>query len=632
MMRALGHDFVMRRNIRIGFTARGSDPTTFLKWTYGSHHTRLVSCITSTWNDLLGRKTTWKLNLSPRPILRVVNSGEKFGLVASNDATSFGGLIDIKKEEPHDDLQDLVLHDSDGDHAVEHILSDLNIDPTLLHAPAITPVSHLHSTARRDLASKFIGPTHTLHVENSETGTSKSLETSLEVIVSCTTCMSVCACHAYMPQIQDLTNDGPHQSVLKRKVKCGGGSGGGGGDDDNDDPIDLKRARLATEMQEMTGPSLSAAAATSPPSGRPLPTNDLRLFFAKSRGASQTSAQPRASTSTSSSSLSDASLASLSQPLPLPVPTGTRFTRSQLLFSVLTGINAHALSIKTGDEFFLFMNMREELAWVSYNMTSRRWALATDNYNSRLQAINSAKNIETVPKHPRALMEHLGVVETKIAARIARKDFTCMSSFYFIDHEITPPPAKKSGTDTFWKRHCFAVSLVKEASSGEEQKSVGNFHFLQISKQQNLTQVFQRKMAICSRCQTIMYPGGIGNHKRGYCTDGVRQIVKKGGDDALPDWPQPQGIFERGTHFYPIEFLKMLREVYEKLVVGHTSGLDVPIEYAAFTTMLGKRTTIDQDGTVLFRLFDLAIPSSTPDKLITLRDGRKHLRLDCLSG
>ena len=337
---------------------------------YGSHHTRLVSCISSTWNDLLGRKTTRKLNLSPRPILRVVNSGEKFGLVASNDSTSFGGLIDIKKEEPREDLQGLVLHDSDGDHDFEHILGDLNIDPSLLHAPAITPVSHLQGTARRDLASKFISstaPTHSSHAENSEAITSKSLETSLEVTVSCTSCTSVRACHAYMPEIQDLTNDSPHQSVLKRKGKCSGGGGDGDGDNDDDDddddsPIDPKRACLAadSEMQEITGSAPSAAAATSPPSGMPLPSNDLRLFFAKSREASQTSAQPRASTSASSSLQSDISLASLSQPLPLPVPTGTgiiRFTRSQLLFSVLTGINAHVLSIKTGDEFFLFIEM-----------------------------------------------------------------------------------------------------------------------------------------------------------------------------------------------------------------------------------------------------------------------------------
>ena len=74
------------------------------------------------------------------------------------------------------------------------------------------------------------------------------------------------------------------------------------------------------------------------------------------------------------------------------------------------------------------MDMREELGWVSYNMTSRRWVLATASYNSRLEALNLAKDIATIPKHPRALMEHLGAIETKIASRIARNDFTCTAS------------------------------------------------------------------------------------------------------------------------------------------------------------------------------------------------------------
>jgi len=59
--------------------------------------------------------------------------------------------------------------------------------------------------------------------------------------------------------------------------------------------------------------------------------------------------------------------------------------------------------------------------------------------------------------------------------------------------------------------------------------------------------------------------------------------VKKGDHDTLPDGPQPQGIFEKGTHFHPIEFLKTLQEVYEKVVVDRASGVDVPIEYEAFT-------------------------------------------------
>jgi hypothetical protein len=78
--------------------------------------------------------------------------------------------------------------------------------------------------------------------------------------------------------------------------------------------------------------------------------------------------------------------------------------------------------------------------------------------------------------------------------------------------------------------------------------------------------------------------------------------------------------------------LKTLREVYKELVVDRASGIDIPIKYEAFTKMLGKRTTIDQDGTVLFRLFNLTSPPSTRDQLVVLRDGCKHLRLGCLSG
>lgn len=55
----------------------------------------------------------------------MVGNGEKFGLVASDDATSFGGLMD--KEEPRDELLDLTLHDDDE---IEHILRYLDISCT----------------------------------------------------------------------------------------------------------------------------------------------------------------------------------------------------------------------------------------------------------------------------------------------------------------------------------------------------------------------------------------------------------------------------------------------------------------------------------------------------------------------
>jgi hypothetical protein len=111
------------------------------------------------------------------------------------------------------------------------------------------------------------------------------------------------------------------------------------------------------------------------------------------------------STSFGPSPFTSSDISSLTQPPPVPTMTG--LTRSQSLFSTLTGINVHVLSIETSDEFFLFMDMRAELGWVSYNTTSRRWVLATASYNFRLEALNSAKNIVTIPKHPHALMEHL---------------------------------------------------------------------------------------------------------------------------------------------------------------------------------------------------------------------------------
>ncbi len=200
-MRALGHDFVLRCNIRVGFAACGKDSTTFLKWTYGSHHTCLVTHITLMWNALLGWKTIQRLNLglNLQPVLRVVNSGETFGLVASDNATSFGGLIDIKKEEPHEELLDLILDDSNE---VEHILHNLDINPALLSSPTTASISHLDGTGITQHELPSIYPRHTSCAENLETVTRKGLEANLAVIVSDTSCTSVHRdCQPFSPML-----------------------------------------------------------------------------------------------------------------------------------------------------------------------------------------------------------------------------------------------------------------------------------------------------------------------------------------------------------------------------------------------------------------------------------------------
>jgi hypothetical protein len=79
------------------------------------------------------------------------------------------------------------------------------------------------------------------------------------------------------------------------------------------------------------------------------------------------------------------------------------------------------MAIKGDDEFFLFMDMRAERQWTSFNMTSRKWVGATTSYNIRLEA----KNIAAVKKNPRALVDLLGRIEPKISKRIIDQDFKC---------------------------------------------------------------------------------------------------------------------------------------------------------------------------------------------------------------
>jgi hypothetical protein len=127
-----------------------------------------------------------------------------------------------------------------------------------------------------------------------------------------------------------------------------------------------------------------------------------------------------------------------------------------------------------------------------------------------------------------------------------------------------------------------------------------------------------------------MYPGLSGsaeNHKRGYCSDGVKQLMKA---DTVPDWPQPPGIFELGTKFNPIKFLATIRDVYEWVMNQNGHDNDLTMEYEAFGKLLHSRTIVSPDGQSLFKLFALEIPLSTPSELIVDYNDAQYLRIDCL--
>jgi hypothetical protein len=90
-------------------------------------------------------------------------------------------------------------------------------------------------------------------------------------------------------------------------------------------------------------------------------------------------------------------------------------------------INPLSLSISKGNEFFLFMDMRAEQQWTSYGTSPRQWAKATNEYNTRLEALAKSSKFPFIPKNPRALMDKLGEIEPKISDRLLRQDFQCQS-------------------------------------------------------------------------------------------------------------------------------------------------------------------------------------------------------------
>ena len=110
-----------------------------------------------------------------------------------------------------------------------------------------------------------------------------------------------------------------------------------------------------------------------------------------------------------------------------------------------------------------------------------------------------------------------------------------------------------------------------------------------------------------------MWAGGEGNsenHKKGYCSDGVKQkpVSVDGLIEELPPWPQPNEIFTKGTHFWPKRFARTIRNLYDTVTQGDKLGGTKAMEYAAFADMLRACLTVipataTQASSVHFKLY-----------------------------
>lgn len=54
------------------------------------------------------------------------------------------------------------------------------------------------------------------------------------------------------------------------------------------------------------------------------------------------------------------------------------------------------------------------------------------------------------------------------------------------------------------------------------------------------------------------------------------------------------------------------------------------MENEAFVSLLKRRTITIDNGSILFKTYDLLVPDTTPEGLMVEYKGEKYLHLDCL--
>lgn len=155
----------------------------------------------------------------------------------------------------------------------------------------------------------------------------------------------------------------------------------------------------------------------------PTSPKGLEAFF---KGTKPVPSQASARSSSAAKPGSSVVMVPKSNVFDLPVgPKLAALSRSERLFSIATKIDIRSLSISEKDEFHLFMEMRKERQWTSWNMTSNRWVKETIEYNQRLTDVNKKADKPTIEKNPRALFEKLASIEAKILDRIATSNYLC---------------------------------------------------------------------------------------------------------------------------------------------------------------------------------------------------------------
>jgi hypothetical protein len=102
--------------------------------------------------------------------------------------------------------------------------------------------------------------------------------------------------------------------------------------------------------------------------------------------------------------------------------------------------------------------------------------------------------------------------------------------------------------------------------------------------------------------------------------------------EALPEWPQPAGIFKKGEAFDTVQFFNVIHKILNNIAEsGIGSNEEIVLEHAAFFKLLSDRIEICSDDSIVFKMFSmLRLDPPVPDDFFVEHNGHRCLRLDCL--
>ncbi|KAL6306293.1 hypothetical protein BKA93DRAFT_816419 [Sparassis latifolia] len=345
VLTALRHDYILRRNL---------------------------------WNTLLEQPDdacSKAGRLRRLPELKLVASGEKFGLVSAKCVQNYQNLIEIK-EEPREDLTD--LSSLQGTAKFDTMLHELQIDPALLLLPAPSRES---SQAPQNIAEATTKAKHSPVMAPAEASAAKEGDNG-----------------NVMPVVTD--GMGAPSSTPCARLSAGRPSC------EVDSTVPLKRKADMDSTRDHTSMSAEThAGAVQGKKKSKVAVCDDEPRAALLGGHPTDIGNPlRPGIGSTLVSFFNTTPPVLSPACTLPFVNITGLTASQLPIQ--------SLSINSNDEFHLFMKLRAEKKWASFSMTPRKWVLAANFHRERGQL---------------QLMK-LGEIELKIITRIVSENYTSKSN------------------------------------------------------------------------------------------------------------------------------------------------------------------------------------------------------------